>query len=106
MCRFCRCDTALRTRVPIPVKAADPSELSQLSRTALPLVGFPVEACQRYDLLSNLILQTRLLRPHKHKCHTVTFDNGKEFAEHETIAAELNADVLFRPPLPFMGTWC
>ena len=21
-----------------------------------------------------------LLRPHQHKCHTVTFDNGKEFA--------------------------
>lgn len=41
---------------------------------------------------------TRLLRPHKHKCHTVTFDNGKEFAEHETIAAELNADVYFAHP--------
>jgi IS30 family transposase len=27
-----------------------------------------------------------LLCPHKHKCHTVTFDNGKEFAGHETIA--------------------
>lgn len=41
---------------------------------------------------------TRLLRPHKRKCHTVTFDNGKEFAEHETIAAELNADVYFAHP--------
>jgi IS30 family transposase len=41
---------------------------------------------------------TRLLRPHKRKCHTVTFDNGKEFAEHETIAAELNADVYFSHP--------
>jgi len=27
-----------------------------------------------------------LLEPHKHKCHTVTFDNGKEFAEHEAMA--------------------
>lgn len=39
-----------------------------------------------------------LLHPHKHKCHTVTFDNDKEFAEHETIAAELKADIYFAPP--------
>lgn len=41
---------------------------------------------------------TRLLRPHKRKCHTVTLDNGKEFAGHETIAAELNADIYFAHP--------
>ncbi|MBS0172755.1 MAG: IS30 family transposase, partial [Nitrospira sp.] len=40
----------------------------------------------------------RLLRPHKDKCYTMTFDNGKEFAEHETIAAELDADVYFAHP--------
>jgi len=41
---------------------------------------------------------TRLLRPHRGKCYTMTFDNGKEFAEHETIAAELDADVYFAHP--------
>lgn len=41
---------------------------------------------------------TRLLRPHKGKCYTMTFDNGKEFAEHETIASELDADVYFAHP--------
>lgn len=41
---------------------------------------------------------TLLLRPHKDQCHTVTFDNGKEFAEHETIAAELKADIYFAHP--------
>jgi transposase, IS30 family len=41
---------------------------------------------------------TRLFRPHKCKCHTVTFDNGKEFAEHEKIAAELNVDIYFAHP--------
>lgn len=41
---------------------------------------------------------TQLLHPHKDKCHTMTFDNGKEFAEHETIAAELDADVYFAHP--------
>ena len=41
---------------------------------------------------------TRLLRPHKRKCHTVTFDNGKEFAGHEEIAKKLDADVYFAHP--------
>lgn len=40
----------------------------------------------------------RLLSPHKDKCHTITFDNGKEFAEHESMAAELNADIYFAHP--------
>ena len=41
---------------------------------------------------------TRLLRPHKRKRHTVTFDNGKEFAGHEEIAKELKVDVYFAHP--------
>lgn len=40
----------------------------------------------------------RLLTPHKDKCHTITFDNGKEFAEHERMAAELKADIYFANP--------
>lgn len=39
-----------------------------------------------------------LLRPHKASCHTLTFDNGKEFAEHEFIAKCLRADVYFAHP--------
>jgi|GEM_PF-5313927 len=31
---------------------------------------------------------TRLLSPHKNKCHTITFDNGKEFAEHELMEVD------------------
>lgn len=41
---------------------------------------------------------TRLLSPHKDKCHTITFDNGKEFAEHERMATELNAEIYFAHP--------
>ena len=41
---------------------------------------------------------TRLLKPHKEKCHTITFDNGKEFAEHEKMAAELKVDIYFAHP--------
>lgn len=44
------------------------------------------------------IAVTRLLRPHKNKCHTVTFDNGQEFAGHETIAHALKATVYFAHP--------
>lgn len=41
---------------------------------------------------------TRLLTPYKDKCHTITFDNGKEFAQHEKIAAELKAAIYFANP--------
>ena len=43
-------------------------------------------------------MTTRLLMPHKDKCHTITLDNGKEFAGHESIAAELQASVYFAHP--------
>ena len=39
-----------------------------------------------------------LLRPHKARCKTITFDNGKEFADHEFIANCLNAKVYFAHP--------
>ena len=39
-----------------------------------------------------------LLRPHKAQCKTLTFDNGKEFAEHEFIAQCLGAKVYFAHP--------
>lgn len=39
-----------------------------------------------------------LLRPHRRQCHTLTFDNGKEFAEHAFMAQCLNAKVYFAHP--------
>lgn len=39
-----------------------------------------------------------MLRPHKHQCLTITFDNGKEFAEHEFIGQCLHASVYFARP--------
>jgi transposase, IS30 family len=39
-----------------------------------------------------------LLRPHRQACKTRTFDNGKEFAEHEFIASCLKAKVYFARP--------
>jgi IS30 family transposase len=39
-----------------------------------------------------------MLRAHKTHCLTITFDNGKEFAQHQFIASCLAADVYFARP--------
>jgi IS30 family transposase len=39
-----------------------------------------------------------LLAPLAHKVHTITVDNGKEFCEHEAIAAALQARIYFAHP--------
>ena len=43
-------------------------------------------------------VMTRLLGRHKDICHTLTLDNGKEFAEHEKVAAELGILIFFAHP--------
>lgn len=40
----------------------------------------------------------RALLPIKEYCHTITSDNGKEFADHELISQELNVDFYFADP--------
>jgi IS30 family transposase len=39
-----------------------------------------------------------LLEPCKHLVHTITSDNGKEFAEHERIAKKLETEIYFAHP--------
>ncbi|WP_124946057.1 IS30 family transposase, partial [Sulfurirhabdus autotrophica] len=39
-----------------------------------------------------------LLKPHRKKVHTITSDNGREFARHEEIATVLKADFYFAHP--------
>jgi transposase, IS30 family len=41
---------------------------------------------------------TEMLRPFKTKRHTLTLDNGKEFAQHEFIAQSLNMAIYFAHP--------
>ena len=66
-----------------------------------------VERKSRYTLAaqldsrhSNKVTQAiiELLGPHRKQCKTLTFDNGKEFAEHAFIAKCLNAKVYFAHP--------
>lgn len=40
----------------------------------------------------------RMLLPYKKWVHTITADNGTEFAEHKTIARKLQADFFFCHP--------
>lgn len=40
----------------------------------------------------------RLLKPHRRQVHTITSDNGREFAGHEAIAQRLQADFYFAHP--------
>lgn len=42
----------------------------------------------------------KLLIPYKNAVHTITSDNGTEFAEHEYITKRLNADFYFADPYP------
>lgn len=66
-----------------------------------------VERKSRYTLAAQLPRRTSaevgqmvidLLRPHKARCKTITFDNGKEFAEHAFIEKCLDAKVYFAHP--------
>jgi IS30 family transposase len=47
-------------------------------------------------LVSDAVID--LLHPVADRSHTITGDNGKEFAEHERIAQALNADFFFAHP--------
>lgn len=46
--------------------------------------------------VSNAII--RMLKPYKDNVHTLTFDNGSEFVEHERIAKALDAQTFFANP--------
>ena len=47
----------------------------------------------------------RRLKPIGDFVHTITFDNGKEFAAHQDIAHALKAKIFFATPYHCMGAW-
>lgn len=51
---------------------------------------------KRADLLAETAVN--VMKPMKHRFHTLTLDNGLEFAQHEQIARELKADIYFAHP--------
>jgi IS30 family transposase len=44
-----------------------------------------------------------VLSPHKERVLTITYDNGKEFAEHEQMAEALEAEIYFAHPYASWG---
>ena len=66
-----------------------------------------VERKARYTVLAHVTRKTAAevrqsivdaLTPHKDRVHTLTYDNGREFADHERIAHDLEAQVYFAHP--------
>jgi len=66
-----------------------------------------VERKSRFTLLKQVARRTAtaveeaildMLKPYQVSTHTITFDNGKEFANHQTIAQKLQANVFFAHP--------
>jgi len=66
-----------------------------------------VERKTRYTLLAHAPHKTadtvhhcitNSLTPHKARVHTLTLDNGREFADHQEIAADLNVRIYFAHP--------
>ncbi|MCJ7776022.1 MAG: IS30 family transposase [Desulfobulbaceae bacterium] len=66
-----------------------------------------VERKSRFTLLKQVANRTAavvedaildLLKPYQVATHTITFDNGKEFANHQSISEKLKSDVYFAHP--------
>ncbi|MCB1922013.1 MAG: IS30 family transposase, partial [Candidatus Competibacteraceae bacterium] len=63
-------------------------------RSRLVLLGRVADRCA--DTVGRMMV--RLLRPIRHRVLTITSDNGTEFAGHEAVARELEADFFFAHP--------
>ena len=50
--------------------------------------------CQRIE---------QALTPHRSRVHTITYDNGLEFAEHQKMVQTLSANIYFAHPLCVLG---
>lgn len=69
--------------------------LTLVERSSRYLVAAPLENRQADGVAAAI---NRHLLPHKDKCHTITFDNGLEFAKHADVAAYLDANIYFAHP--------
>jgi len=69
--------------------------LTLVERKTLYTVIVPLKGKNAEQLKQAVI---EVLTPMKERVLTVTFDNGKEFAEHEQMAKALEADIYFAHP--------
>ena len=71
------------------------------------VVTTPIERKTKYTVLTksntkhaNLVRQSIVqgLTPYQNQIHTITYDNGLEFSEHQNIAQTLSANIYFAHP--------
>lgn len=60
-------------------------------------VFLTIKVKQKTKHLVSLAIR-KLLKPYKHICKTITFDNGGEFADHKKVAKALGCKVFFAKP--------
>jgi IS30 family transposase len=66
-----------------------------VDRKTLYTVTFNLNGKNATELADKTI---KVLKPLSNKIHTITYDNGLEFAEHERMAKALDADIYFAHP--------
>ena len=69
--------------------------ITMVDRKSLYTVIEPIKNRNASKLRQKLV---KRMAPYKGLIHTVTFDNGKEFAEHEKIAKKLETSIYFAHP--------
>ena len=57
-----------------------------------------IRKVERKSAAAVSLAMIELLNPYRHQVHTITSDNGKEFAGHEHIANALDAHFYFAHP--------
>jgi len=67
-----------------------------VERTTAFLLMKKLDMGKNADALANVVID--LLLPYKKFVHSITSDNGKEFAEHKKIAGKLNLEFFFAHP--------
>ena len=51
---------------------------------------------KRKDLVADEVIKT--MHPYREQCQTITYDNGREFTDHERMADALDSDIYFAHP--------
>lgn len=69
--------------------------ISMVERKSLFTVIEPVKNRTSCHVRQKLV---KRMKDYKNQIHTITFDNGREFAKHEKISSDLNAKIYFAHP--------
>lgn len=72
-----------------------------VERLTLKTLSAHIDGKRAHDITMATI---KLLKPYKDLVHSITADIGKEFSEHEKVAAALDADVYFAHHYSALGS--